>query len=250
MVDEQTPDEKQEPGIDASETQEGEAERSKLEFLPAECKRELDGLIASGAGYRMVRKHMIERFGAQFPGVNAHESTYRRYIEANKERIETEKQLMQQMIAANNETTEGLKELMEVSMNPQASLDDKKAVLTKLFQQANARSRLLETRNQTYIDPQIEALILAYGKEQARLLDQMTKLQDSLNKTADVRRKEELVEYSKVVVAVAYQAYQKIHGNFKYAEYHETFKQDFLEMMKGYNDAKERLMKQQPDAFK
>jgi hypothetical protein len=151
-----------------------------------------------------------------------------------KEGIVVKKELVSSLPSA-----EDLQNVVKTVINPQISLDRKQEALASLFDKATARLAILEARQRNFIDPDIEALMIAYMKEQKSLIEKVTELQEVLNKDVIGQFRSELNEYTRVILTTVYASYRLEHPDAdptsKFDGFKATLEQHLTQTLQAYN---------------
>jgi hypothetical protein len=108
-------------------------------------------------------------------------------------------------------SAEDLQKVVSKVLDPAISLDHKQEALASLFSKATQRLAILEARQKNWLDPDIEALMLAYMKEQKSLIEKVTELQEVLNRDILSGFKNELDELIRTVLSTVYASYKSVH---------------------------------------
>jgi hypothetical protein len=216
----------------------------KLDSLPPELKEEMDTRILSGEAVSFVREDMIKKY-PNVEGLKIGYWSWNQY--SNRLKGGTQKELKdgtvikKEMVAA-LPTAEDLQKAVSVVVNPSTTLENKQEALASLFTKATQRLALLESKQQNFINPDIEALMIAYIKESRALLETVTTLQDTLNKNVIDSFKKELDEYTRVILTTVYASYRLSHPDkeptSKFDEFRITLENHLSKTLQSYNTTK------------
>lgn len=213
-----------------------------LQSLPLDVKEDMENFMRT-KNPSSTCKYMKDKYGDQFPFLKTlFRTTYYQYFK--KFNVSASKELALQI-----KTAEPPKEMLDVInsiTDPSISLQDKKQALTALYDSCKNRIQLMEQRQTNFIDPALEALILANKKEQHSILRTISTLQEQLSKDAD---KDWLVEAEiliQIVVSAVKNSYKITHQDqTNYAIFMSTLKENLTNLMKTYRATKENIIKEQ-----
>jgi hypothetical protein len=186
---------------------------SKLSLLPPEIIEEMDSRLKSNESVKGVREDMIKKY----PNVEGLKVGYLTWMKrARKLNGGSQKEIKEgvvvkkEMVAA-LPTAEDIQAAVSTVLNPSVDLKDKEAVLTALYAKEMQRLAILEAKQKTFIDPNIEMLMLGYVKEVRALLETVTKLQEVLQKDLTTQFRGEIDELIRVILSTVYAAYKSVH---------------------------------------
>jgi hypothetical protein len=138
-----------------------------------------------------------------------------------------------------------IKDVINRITDPDISLADKRNALTALFDSCEARSKLLQDRQTNFIDPALEALILANTKEQHNILKTVTVLNDQLTKESDKDWISEASTLVQVILSSVYNSYKLTHQDqSNFSMFSSTLGENLTQVLKSYKAAKEQLKKE------
>lgn len=219
--------------------------RGTLEMLPHEVKSDMEEQMRQ-IGVAAAFKYTVEKYGTKYPNVAKlnKQSFYRYYT---RHRIDIAKELELQKKSA--PPPPEILGVIEAITSPVISLEDKKQALIALYDSCKARSELLERRNDSYIDPQLEALILANRKEQRTIIEKVTILSDHLSKESDKDFIQEMMTLVQVILSTVYNSYKIVNGNNNFSLFSSTVEEALKVTMQSYRTEKEKLLQQPPLHF-
>jgi len=185
----------------------------RLDLLPPELKEEMDTRILSGEALTTLREDMIKKY----PSVEELKVSYLTWAKrARKLKGGTQKELKdgtvvkKEMVAA-LPTAEDIQKTVSKVIDPAVSLEDKQAVLAALYAKEMQRLTILESKQQSFINPDLEMLMLGYVKEIRALLETVSKLQETLQKDTLSAFKGELDELIRTILTTVYASYRLEH---------------------------------------
>jgi len=216
--------------------------RAILESLPLDVKEDMENFMRT-KNPSSTHKYMKDKYGDQFPFLNTlFRTTYYQYFK--KFNVSASKELALQI-----KTAEPPKEMLDVInsiTDPSISLQDKKQALTALYDSCKTRIQLMEQRQSNFIDPALEALILANKKEQHSILRTISTLQEQLSKDADKDWLTEAEILVQIIVSAVKNTYKITHPDqTNYTVFMSTLKENLTNLMKTYKATKENIIKEQ-----
>jgi hypothetical protein len=201
---------------------------SKLSTLPPEIIEEMDTRLMGKESVKFVREDMIQKY----PTLEALKASYLTWMKrARKLNGGSQKEIKEGVVAKKEmvaalPSSEQLKEAVSKVLDPQISLDKKQEALSSLFDKATQRLAILEASQQHFMDPNFEALILAYMKEQKSLIEKVTELQEVLQRDTLSQFRSELDELIRVILTTVYAAYKLNHADIDPTSKFDGFKAD------------------------
>jgi hypothetical protein len=213
---------------------------SLLSTLPQEIIEEMDTRLKGDEPIKFVREDMIKKY----PTLEGLKVTYAVwYKRAKKLNGGTQKELKEgglvkkDMVAA-LPSAEDLTKAVSSVLDLNLSVDRKQEALSSLFNKATQRLAFLESKNQAYINPDYEILIIQYIKESRALLETVAKLQDTLNKNILDSFKGELDELIRVILTTVYASYRLEHLDSdplsKFDAFKSTLETHLAQTLKAY----------------
>lgn len=215
--------------------------RGALETLPPEVKEEMEEFMRV-KNPTAAHKHMAEKYGIQFPALaTVSQAAFYKY--AKKHNIKLAKEL-----ALQNRTATTSPELLKVIDNitdTSISLGDKRAALTALYRDCEATSKMLQERQTNFLDPQIEALILANRKQMCTIIEKVAVLNEQLTKESDKDWLEEAEILVQVILAAVVTSYKMEHPDQSlYLPFMSRVTDNFTNLMKSYKATRENVVKE------
>lgn len=253
-MDEQTPQQPIEPNLPPQEIPVEKKTYDKVEHkiktlrlkgtltkLPPEIKNEMEDYMCKNSS-NATQKYMAEKYGKDYPNLlELQEQAYYQYAKRHKVKLNKELALQKESATPPPEILDVINKITD----PDISLQDKRNALTALFNSCEARSKLLQERQTVFIDPSLEALILANRKEQHAILKTVATLNDQLSKDADkdwIGEAETLVQ---VVLSTIYNTYKLCHTDqSNFSLFNSTLSEAIQTALKSYKTAKENLKKE------
>lgn len=212
-----------------------------LEALSKEMKDEMENQMRN-TNPNQARKYMAEKYGEKFP-ILKEMSKVAFYQYWKRHNVQNAKELMLQKQAA--EIGPELKDVINKITDPDISLADKRVALTALFDSCEARSKLLQERQTNFIDPALEALILANRKEQRIIIEKVAVLNDQLTKESDKDWISEASSLVQVILSAVYNSYRLTHTDqSNFSMFSSTLGENLTSILKNYKSAKEQLKKE------
>jgi len=204
---------------------------SRLSSLPPEILQELDTRIANGEAVATIRDQMI----AKYPDVEELKVSYPTW---RKRALKLRNgSLVKREIVEAVPTAEAIKTAVSTVIDPTTSLEDKKAVLEALYTKQMQRLAILESKQQNFLSPDLEALIIGYMKETRATLETVAKLQEVLQKDVLSQFRGELDEYTRVILSTVYQSYKMTHTekDSKFDAFRGTLEDHLSKTLQAYN---------------
>jgi len=188
---------------------------SVLSTLPPEIVEEIDTRLKSGESIKFIREDMIQKY----PTVERLKVGYltwrKRATKLNggsQKEIKEGTVVKKEMVAA-LPTAEDIQTAVSKVIDINTSLEDKQAILNALYAKEMQRLTILESKQQNFINPDLEVLILGYVKEIRALLETVSKLQEVLQKDTLSSFKGELDELIRTILTTVYAAYRLNHAD-------------------------------------
>lgn len=213
--------------------------RGALTDLPQEIKDDMENQMREFFTPLRIKRYMTNKYGIEYPklkevGSQAYGNYYKKFnVKASKELS------LQKQAAA---ITPEIKDVIDKITDYSISIEDKRKALTALFDSCEARSKLLQERQTTFVDPNMEALILANRKEQHAILKTVATLSDQLSKDADKDWLEECSTLVQVILSSVVNTYRLTHENLSnFSIFNSTLSQNLEAILKNYVQAKERI---------
>ena len=215
--------------------------RGALENLPQELKDEMEEVMRSKNPGK-AWEYMREKYGPQnLPVTTVTKAAFYEY--SKKHNIKLKKELaLQNKIAT---TSPELLKVIDNITDTNISLGDKRAALTALYKDCEATSKMLQERQTNFLDPQIEALILANRKQMCTIIEKVAVLNDQLTKESDKDWLEEAEILVQVILAAVVTSYKMEHPDQSlYLPFMSRVTDNFTNLMKSYKATKENLIKE------
>lgn len=213
--------------------------RGTLENLPEEVKLDMEEYMRK-VNPHASKKYMIEKYGETYPKLKQlSPMAFRQYFRRHKVAIAKELALQKQSAPPPPE----ILDVINAITNPDISLEDKRNALTALFNSCQGRSKLLEERNVAFIDPQLEALILANRKEQRIIIEKVATLNEQLSKDQDRDWLEEAATLTQVILSSVYNTYKLTNGDTNFSLFRSSLDENLTNTLKQYKAEKERIKK-------
>lgn len=219
---------------------------SVLSTLPPEIIEEIDTRLKSDESVPFIREDMIKKYPAMTGlkvGYLAWAKRARKLKGGSQKEIKEGVVVKKEMVAA-LPSADDLQKAVSTVINPEISLDNKKEALAALFAKATQRLALLEKRQQNWLDPEIEALMITYLREQRALLETVTKLQEVLQKDVLGQMRGELDEYTRVILTTVFASYKMAHNDSdatsKFDFFRITLEQHLAQTLKAYKSASQK----------
>lgn len=219
---------------------------SILSSLPPEILEEIDTRLQGDETVKGIREDMIKKY----PTLEALKVGYLTWMKrARKLNGGSQKEIKEgvvvkkEMVAA-LPSAKDLQKAVSTVLDPSISLDNKKEALSSLFNKATTRLAVLERRQQNFLDPEIEALMITYMKEQRALLETVTKLQEVLQKDVLGQMRGELDEYTRVLLTTVYSSYKLAHSDTdatsKFDFFRITLEQHLAQTLAAYKSTSQK----------
>lgn len=215
----------------------GKIRMSLLDTLPEPIKKDMERWMMQHSAHS-VKEYMKNTYGKEQPQLmNVGKHVYAYYKKRHEERMGKELALQKESATPPQE----IQTVIDSITNPDISLEDKRNALTALFNSCQARSRLLELRQTNFIDPSLEALILANRKEQRSIIETVTKLSDSLTKENEHNYLKEFEDFLSVILVAVYNTAKITYGETNFSLFHSTLEETLSSTLKNYRQSKEKL---------
>ena len=212
-----------------------------LRSLPIEIQEDMEKYMRA-KNSNATASYMKEKYGEQFPvlkGLSA--ASFYQYF--NRYNVKNKKELALQTESATPPPE--LLNVIEKITDPDISLQDKRMALTALFNACESRSKMLQERQTNFIDPALEALILANRKEQRIIIEKVAVLNDQLTKESDKDWLNESVTLVQVILSAVYNSYKLCHTDqSNFSMFSSTLGESLTSILKNYKSAKEQLKKE------
>jgi hypothetical protein len=215
--------------------------RGILEDLPKEVKEDMEAYIRSKNPHAAI-KYMRNKYGERFPELHGISKTaIGAYAKRHNVVLGKEIALQKDSAVIPPETLDVINKITD----PSVSLQDKRAALTALYNACETRNRMLMERQINFIDPQLEALILANRKEQRVIIEKIAVLNDQLTKEADKDFIGEMSNLVQVLISSVITSYKLTHQDqVNYSMFMSTLTENFTTLLKSYTATKENLKKE------
>jgi len=215
----------------------GKIRMSLLDTLPEPIKKDMERWMMEHSAHS-VKEYMKNTYGKEQPQLmNVGKHVYQYYKGRHKERMGKELALQKESAAPPQE----IQTVINSITDPDISLAEKRDALTALFNSCQARSKLLELRQTNFIDPSLEALILANRKEQRSIIETVTKLSDSLSKESEHDYLAEFETFLSVILVAVYNVAKMTYGENNFSLFHSTLEETLQNTLKNYRQSKARL---------
>jgi hypothetical protein len=212
-----------------------------LEALPLEVKKDMEDAMRRTNPYQ-AKKFMIEKHGEKFPVLKEmSKAAFYQYWKRHNVQVARELELQKQAA----EIAPELKEVINKFTDPDISLSDKRVALNALFNSCEARSKLLQERQTNFIDPALEALILANRKEQRIIIEKVAVLNAQLSSESSQDWLGEASNLVQVILSAVYNSYRLVHTDqSNFSMFSSTLGENLNSILKNYKSAKEQLKKE------
>jgi hypothetical protein len=212
-------------------------QKSLLDTLPEPVKRDMERWMMEHSDLS-TKEYMKNTYGKEFPKLlTSGKHIYVYYKTRHRERMNKELTLQKESATPPVE----ILSVIDSITNPDISLAEKRNALTALFNSCQARSKLLELRQTNFIDPSLEALLLANRKEQRAIIETVTKLSDSLSKENEHNYLGEFETFLSVILVAVYNTAKIVYGEANFSMFHSTLEETLQNSLKNYRAAKARL---------
>jgi len=210
--------------------------KGALEKLPPDIRRELDDMIRL-KNPSAARKYMIEKYGQQFPVLaQLMKNTYYKYAKKHNLKSGISTELKAEIVGTSPELLNVINKIAD----PATNIGDKRAALTALYNDCAETSRRLEATQVNFVDPQLQAVILANRKQMCTIVEKLSVLNDQLSKDSDkdwLSEAEHLLDVFTSAVVNSYKITHTDQSNF--FKFIGDFRERLKEAMKTYNASKE-----------
>lgn len=219
-----------------------QSHKGALEKLPPDIRKELDQWICE-KNPSAARKHMIEKYGQQFPILaELMKNTYYKYAKKHNLKsggISTE--LQAEIVATPPELLNAINKIADPTIN----IGDKRAALTALYNDCAETSRRLEATQVNFVDPQVQAVILANRKQMCTIVEKLSVLSDQLAKDSDKDWVKEAENMLDVFTSAVVNSYKITHQDQSlFYKFMADFKGRLKESFTSYKATKETLKKE------
>ena len=212
-----------------------------LRSLPLEVQEDMEQYMRA-KNSNATALYMKNKYGEQFPALKGL-STASFYQYFKKYNVTNKKELKLQSESVTPPPE--LLQVIEKITDPDISLSDKRAALTALFNACEARSKMLQERQTNFIDPALEALILANRKEQRIIIEKVAVLNDQLTKESSQDWIGEASSLVQVILSAVYNSYRLVHTDqSNFSMFSSTLGENLTSILKNYKSAKEQLKKE------
>jgi hypothetical protein len=188
---------------------------SVLNTLPPEIIEEMDTRLKGDETIKAIRLDMIQKY----PSVEGLKVSYITWMKRAKKLnggSQTDRKdgtiVKKEMVAA-LPSAEDLQKAVSTVLDLNLSVDKKSEALAALFNKTTQRLAVLESKQQAYLNPDYEILIIQYIKESRALLETVAKLQDTLNKNILDSFRGELDELIRTILTTVYSSYKLNHDD-------------------------------------
>ncbi|MGH7974905.1 MAG: hypothetical protein ACREBR_05220 [bacterium] len=214
--------------------------RGVLDKLPLTIRQELNEYIRA-KNPSQARERMIEKYSKEYPllaGVT--KVSYYKYAKRHDLKgVGTE---LRAEIAS---TPPELLTVIEKIADSTVPLNDKKAALTSLYNDCAATSKKLESTQTNFLDPQIQAVILANRKQMCTIIEKLSTLNDQLSKDSDKDWLSEAEYIVQICTSGVVNSYKITHSDQTlFAKFMTDYRDRMTELMKAYRATKETLKKE------
>jgi len=215
--------------------------RGALESLPKEVKDDMEAFMRSKNPHA-AKKYMAEKYGEKFPVLkDISKMSFRQYAKRHNVMIAKELSLQLESAPPPPEILDVINKITD----PSISLQDKRLALTALFNACESRSKMLQERQTNFIDPALEALILANRKEQRIIIEKVAVLNDQLTKESDKDWLSEAEMLMQVMLSSVVTSYKITHQDqTQFSMFISTLSENLTQLLKSYTATKERLKKE------
>lgn len=240
MTDEQQPPQPEEPKTEPTIAEKRKNHRGALEKLPIEVRRELDEQIKI-TNPSTAKKYMVNKFGKEYP-ILAAVGTPSWYEYAKRHGIKgINKELKAEIVS----TTPELLNAIDKITDQNVSITDKKAALTRLYHDCDQTSKRLEATQINFMDPQIQAVILANRKQMCIIVEKLAVINDQLSKDSDKNWLEEAEMLIQVCTSAVVNSYKITHKDQTlFSKFMSDYRSRLVDSMKSYRATKETLKKE------
>jgi hypothetical protein len=215
--------------------------RGALEGLPQEVKEDMENYMRKQNPHA-AWKYMKEKYGEQFPVLKEiSRVAFNQYWKRHNVQMAKELKLQAESAPPPPEILDVINKITD----PDISLSDKRNALTALFNSCEARSKLLQERQTNFIDPALEALILANRKEQRIIIEKVAILNAQLSSESDKDWLSESVTLVQVILSAVYNSYRLTHPDqSNFSMFSSTLSENIQAVLKNYKQEKEKLTKE------
>jgi hypothetical protein len=201
---------------------------SVLSTLPPEIIEEMDSRLKGTDNIKFVREDMIKKYPG-VEGLKVGYLTWRKRAKKLNGGIQKELKdgtvVKKEMVAA-LPSSEELAKAVSTVLDLSTPLENKQEALAALFNKATQRLAILEQKQQQFLNPELEALMVTYMREQRALLETVTKLQEVLQRDTLSQFRTELDELIRTILTTVYAAYRLNHVDADPTSKFDAFKAD------------------------
>lgn len=208
-----------------------------LGVLPEPVLKDMERWMMKHSAHS-VKEYMKNTYGKEFPqlmGVGKHVYVY--YKNKYKERLTQEQALIAQV---SSPPTEALK-VVDAVTDPNITLEDKRKAFTELFNACEARRKLLELKNTSFIDPYLEKLRNENINLQIKMIEKVTVLNESLTRESSQDYLKEFSDFLSVILVAVYNTAKMTYGEANFSLFHSKLEETIQNTLKNYRSAKDRL---------
>jgi alpha-amylase/alpha-mannosidase (GH57 family) len=215
-----------------------------LATLPKTIKDDMDEFMrTNGAGAAL--NYMTNKYGQQFPALmTLKANSYYTYFKNYNVKVSKELALQSEVAKTPPELLSVIENISDTSV----SLADKRAALTALYNDCATTSKMLQQRQTNFIDPAIEALILANRKQMCVIIEKVAVLNDQLTKESNTDWLAEASYLMQIMEAAVVNSYKTTHQDqTHFSMFISTVTENLTNLLKSYKATKENSQKANPN---
>jgi len=201
-----------------------------LESLPLDVKSDMERFLLT-ASPNSCKKYMANSYADRFQSlITVSKESYALYKKRHIERMQKEVTLQKQLSAPPPEMMTVIDSFSSTSI----SINDKRKALTDLFNVCNARKELLVMKNQVFIDPFVEKLILENVNAMVKIIEKVTVLNKQLSDSEDKDYGTELKAFFQTIMANVANVYKLVNGENNYSHFQSLLNTHLENALKSY----------------
>jgi hypothetical protein len=237
VPDQPNPEPTQVPAIPKEKDFRSKPREGILGVLPEPVLKDMERWMMKHSVHS-VKEYMKNTYGKEFPQLmNVGKHVYQYYKKAHKQRLEQEQALIAQVSAP---PTEALSVINAVT-DPNITLEDKRKAFTELFNACEARRKLLELKNSSFIDPYLEKLRNENINLHIKMIEKVTVLNESLTRESSQDYLKEFSDFLSVILVAVYNTAKLTYGESNFSMFHSKLEETLQNSLKNYKAAKARL---------
>ena len=211
---------------------------NRLEDLPDEVKIALDTLIAKGYGAIRVKQVLEEKYQDKSSILPASQSTYARYLDIHRERIEKETKLTKDLASDANESIDDMKNFVEVVADKDSSKEDRRAVfesVVKNLELQRLRIDKILSNQQGILSPQYESVLVQIERERRNTAAKMQELESVLQRNEEEDLLKAINEFiDRIIDTAVLRAYEEVNDNKNSLEFQSRLNQYWTEAWEAF----------------